>query len=103
MQVGRSFWIAGLGLAVAGAAGCASTYNDRGISDDSITAQIQSNIAQDTNLALAGDSHIDIKTRGGHVELTGAVPSERDRREAADVASRVPGVTRVDNDIDVRG
>ena len=103
MQVGRSFWIAGLGLAVAGAAGCASTYNDRGVSDDGITAQIESNIAHDPNIALAGDSHVDIKTQGGRVELTGVVPSERDRREAAEVASRVPGVTRVDNDIDVRG
>jgi len=103
MQVTKSFGILALGLIAAGVTACASTY-ERTVSDDSaITAQIESNIAHDPNLALAGDSHIDIKTQGGRVELTGVVPSERDRQEAAHVAARVPGVARVDNDIDVRG
>ena len=113
MQVGKSFWMAGLGLAVAGVAGCAGTYDGpyRGASssevrasadDATITQQIQSSLARDPNLDVA-NSRVSIRTEHGRVALSGDVPSERDRQEAADIASRVPGVTRVDNDIDVRG
>jgi len=110
MQITKSFGILGLGLIAAGAVGCAGTYDGpyRGpssnvsasTSDAAITAQIESSLARDPNLNVA-DSRVNIRTENGRVELSGNVPTERDKREAADAASRVPGVARVDNDIKV--
>jgi osmotically-inducible protein OsmY len=52
---------------------------------------------------VTGDKVGDITpvARDGHVVLRGAVDSEDARRAASDVASRVPGVSRVDNELQV--
>jgi len=46
-------------------------------------------------------SDITVKDRDGEVVLTGSVPSYRQYVEAAAVASRVPGVSRVHNCLEV--
>ena len=64
-------------------------------------------IAERVEEALAGDgrlhaTNISVAIAEGTAELSGTVASERERRTAADVCARVPGVRAVENRLTVQ-
>ncbi len=68
------------------------------VKDDWITSQIK----QKLNAAVPGSNDIDVDTKNDVVKLSGSVPSETARTQAVEVASQVPGVKRIKDEIKVQ-
>jgi hyperosmotically inducible periplasmic protein len=64
------------------------------VDDARITAQVNAQLARDTELNAL---RIDVDTAQGRVVLVGVAPSEAARERAAALARAVDGVTEVDN------
>jgi hyperosmotically inducible protein len=64
-----------------------------------IAAQVKGRLAADAGLATASEVNVEVKD--GVVQLSGFVPSIRQRQDAERIASQVAGVTDVDNSIAV--
>jgi len=69
-------------------------------------AQTDELLATAVHEALAQDRRVDaqqvrVEAKGGAVRLLGEVDTNAERDAAADVARRVPGVRRVDNELGV--
>ena len=67
-----------------------------GLSDDAITANVQSALARDP---ATQNSPIKVSTERGVVQLAGFVSANSVRDEAGNVAGSVQGVRSVDNDL----
>lgn len=67
--------------------------------DARITVSVSSALAKDDELHGAS---IDIQTRGGAVRLAGAAPSPAAKARATEIARSVPGVSAVDNQLEVK-
>ena len=67
------------------------------VKDDWITSQIK----QKLNAAVPGANDIDVDTKNDVVKLSGSVQTEMARSEAVQVASQVPGVKQVKDEIKV--
>lgn len=70
------------------------------LSDASITASVNAELARDTELSAL---RIDVDTSGGKVALKGAAPNAEARERAAKLARAVEGVTEVDNQLAIKG
>jgi hypothetical protein len=85
-------------------AACASTPTQEStggyVDDSTITAKVKSNLAQDAKVS-ASDVHV--KTYKGVVDLSGFVNSQSEIPEAKLVASQVPGVKSVHDNLIVKG
>lgn len=68
--------------------------------DEEIADTVRAELAED---ALTADLQIHVWVRHGVVHLRGLVPSIEDAEAAEEVASRVPGVAEVDEQLDVVG
>jgi osmotically-inducible protein OsmY len=80
--------------------GSAITAPASGPTDDStITAGIHRRWAADSTLQALT---LQVETRGGRVLLRGAAPDTASRRHAGELASTVPGVLALHNDISVQ-
>lgn len=66
-------------------------------SDDQITEQVKAAIAAEPTLK---DQKIDVRTKGGEVNLSGLVTDQQLMVTAGHVAEKVPGVKYVINEID---
>jgi len=67
------------------------------VKDDWITSQIK----QKLNAAVPGSNDIDVDTKDDVVKLSGSVQTETARSEAVEIASQVPGVKQVKDEIKV--
>lgn len=68
-------------------------------SDAAITTQVNAELAKDPGLSAL---RINVDTTGGQVILTGSAPDRAAKDRATALASRIKGVTRVENRLDVR-
>jgi hyperosmotically inducible periplasmic protein len=86
----------------AGLAGCQSTSGEvagQAVSDASITAAVQSTLTGDRT---SNFTRVDVGTERGVVHLSGFVPSAAQKKRAEELARRVNGVVRVDNELQIR-
>lgn len=81
-------------------AGCASTPKQEGtgeyVDDTVITTKVKTAILGEQSLKSA---EVNVETFKGVVQLSGFVNSSADINKAVDVASKVPGVKSVKNDM----
>ncbi|MDN3922614.1 BON domain-containing protein [Roseateles violae] len=68
------------------------------VSDASITASINAELAKDSRLSAL---KINVDTQGGRVALSGSAPDEQARQRATELAAGVKGVLSVDNRLTV--
>jgi hyperosmotically inducible protein len=85
-------------------AGCAAspTHDSTGqyIDDATITAKVKTELLTTSGVSGTG---IGVETvRGGEVQLSGFARSAEEKRRAGEIATAVPGVTQVHNDIRIR-
>ena len=85
-----------------GVAGCAVTKGQETtgqyVDDATITSRVKTRFAKDPTVSAM---RIHVDTMKGMVQLTGTAKSDAERQQAAQLASAVPGVTQVQNDIKV--
>lgn len=74
----------------------APELTDTFMADSRITVAIQMKLTGDRNSNFA---RVDVETSHGVVTLTGTVDSDEEKRRAAELARRIDGVARVDNNI----
>jgi hyperosmotically inducible protein len=67
------------------------------VKDEWITSQIK----QKLNAAVPGANDIDVDTKNDIVKLSGSVQTETARSEAVQIASQIPGVRQVKDEIKV--
>lgn len=83
---------------------CAPTQTSRStgetLDDAAITARVKTEIAQTQGIGEA--AMINVDTYRGVVSLAGFVDSEQQRRIAEQAASKVKGVTRVINNLELK-
>ena len=72
---------------------------DRQVKDVQITTQVKAKLASDVRASSI--TNIDVNTTNGVVTLSGQVESHDVARNAETVAESVPGVVRVNNDLQV--
>ena len=70
------------------------------VADAAITASVNAELAKDDKLSAL---KINVDTVGGAVSLRGSAPDALSRDRATRLAAAVKGVTRVDNQLEVRG
>lgn len=68
--------------------------------DTSITAQVKAALVADP---IAKARNVDVEVFKGRVQLNGFVDTAEQRAQAATVASRVIGVTKVENNLEIKG
>ena len=71
----------------------------RNIDDTTITATVQSKLTQDR---MSNFAKVDVDTERGVVNLNGVVKSADQKARAAQLASQVEGVRRVNNQLQVQ-
>ncbi len=69
------------------------------VSDAQITTQVKSKLASDVSASSV--TNIDVNTTNGVVTLAGEVENAEMKRSAETVAAAVPGVVRVNNNLQV--
>ena len=69
-------------------------------SDAALTAKVKTALATNAGLGTAAD--VNVQSYRGVVQLTGFVPPQEDIQRAADAARKVEGVSRVDNNLQVK-
>jgi osmotically-inducible protein OsmY len=83
---------------------CAPTPNSRGtgevIDDAAITTRVNTEITQKSGLGEA--FAINVNTYRGVVSLSGFVDTAKQKQAAEQAASRVPGVKRVENNLQLK-
>ena len=82
------------------AEGCNTTESpNRQVSDLQITTQVKGKLASDVGASSL--TNVDVNTTNGVVTLAGQVESAEVKRNADTVTSGVPGVIRVNNNLQV--
>jgi hyperosmotically inducible protein len=82
------------------AEGCNTSQSpDRQVSDAQITTQIKSKLASDVSASSL--TNIDVNTTNGVVTLAGQVENAEMKRSAETIAASVPGVLRVNDNLQV--
>ena len=82
------------------AAGCNTSQSpNRQLSDTQITTQVKAKLA--SNVRASSLTNIDVNTTNGVVTLAGQVETADIKSNAAAVAAAVPGVVRVNNELQV--
>jgi hyperosmotically inducible protein len=83
---------------------CAPTQTSRGtgqvIDDAAVTARVKTQIAQTQGLGEAASINVD--TYRGVVSLAGFVDNEQQVRAAVQAANKVPGVTKVVSNLQIK-
>jgi|SRR6185437_15833277 len=100
----RSFgFLCTLALAAATLAGCAATSSHeatgQAFDDATITGKVKADFIEDP---LTKGRDISVTTKLGVVQLSGLVDSTEQRAEAVRVAKAVPGVRRVDDELQIK-
>lgn len=93
-----AIWV--LASAALFAQGCNTTQSpNQQVSDVQITTQVKTKLAQ--NVRASSLTNIDVNTTNGVVTLAGQVESEEVKHNSETVAASVPGVVRVNNELQV--
>jgi osmotically-inducible protein OsmY len=80
--------------------GCNTTQSpNQQVSDTQITTQVKTKLAQ--NVRASSLANIDVNTTNSVVTLAGQVESQDVKRSSETVAASVPGVVRVNNELQV--
>ena len=87
-----------LAAALIGLTGCASTEGNSFFDEASTTAKVKKAIYDDPSLKVMD---ISVSTEDGVVALSGTVKNRGQRNKAAQVASRVQGVKKVKNELQI--
>ena len=87
-----------LAAALIGLTGCASTGGNSFFDEASTTAKVKKAIYDDPSLKVMD---ISVSTEDGVVALSGTVKNRGQRNKAALVASRVEGVKKVKNELQI--
>lgn len=99
----RNLSIPALLVAALAATACASTRTQEAageaIDDTGITASIQGKLIDDP---VTKARQIEVETYRGVVQLSGYVDTQASKTRAAEIAMKTKGVTKVDNNLDVR-
>jgi hyperosmotically inducible protein len=99
----KNFNFAAILLAALAAAACASTRTQQApgeaIDDTVITSNIQASLVDDP---VTKARQIEVETFRGVVQLSGYVDTAASKSRAATLAMQTKGVTRVDNNLEVR-
>ena len=102
-QFGKYFSTTLLALALAAAAGCASTSKQEGtgeyVDDTVITTKVKAAVLNEPTLKVA---EINVETFKGVVQLSGFVSSRAAANKAVQVARGVGGVTSVKDDMMIK-
>lgn len=102
-QLGKFLSALFLAIALASAAGCASTSKQEGtgeyVDDTVITAKVKAAILNEPTLKSA---EINVETFKGVVQLSGFVSSQAAANKAVEVSRTVKGVTSVKNDMRIK-
>jgi osmotically-inducible protein OsmY len=69
-------------------------------SDAALTAKVKTALATNAGLGTAAD--VNVQSYRGVVQLNGFVPTQEDIQRAAEAARNVEGVSRVDNNLQVK-
>jgi hyperosmotically inducible periplasmic protein len=97
---GNLLAVAVLASTVMFAEGCNTTQSPaRQVSDAQIATQIKTKLASDVGASSL--ANIDVNTTNGVVTLAGQVENAEIKNKAKTVASSVPGVVRVNNNLQV--
>lgn len=97
--VAPSAFAAGDDAASSSASSSSHSSTGTKIHDATITTKAKAELVGTSGLS-AGDIHV--KTRRGVVMLTGSVPDEQQRGQAADVVRKIDGVRDVRNQLTIR-
>lgn len=85
-------------------AACSPTQTSRGtgevIDDATLTSRVKTEIAQTAGMGEAAAINVD--TYRGVVSLAGFVDNEAQARKAVEIASKVPGVMSVKNNLQIK-
>lgn len=85
---------AGIGI------GCRTNESpEEQVNDAQITAQVKSKLASDVSLSTV--PNVSVNSTNGVVTLSGQVNSGADKAKAGQIASTVPKVVRVDNNLQI--
>ena len=99
----RKFGLAAILVAAISTAACASTRTQQAageaIDDSVITSKIAAALVEDPQTK---ERQIEVETFRGVVQLSGYVDTTASRSRAAEIALKEKGVTRVDNNLEVR-
>ena len=99
----RTFTLPALMVAALAVTACASTRTQQApgeaIDDTAITSRIQGALIDDP---VTKARQIEVETFRGVVQLSGYVDTSASKARAAELAMQTKGVTRVDNNLDVR-
>jgi osmotically-inducible protein OsmY len=71
--------------------------------DTQIVASIRDALTKDLSLSAEARNNIKIVSESGVVTLSGQVATEEEKMKIETFARNVPGVTRVENNLDVKG
>jgi osmotically-inducible protein OsmY len=92
--------VAGFASIAMFAEGCNTTQSpNRQVSDLQITTQVKAKLASDVRASSL--TNVDVNTTNGIVTLAGQVESTDVKRSAETVTASVPGVLRVNNNLQV--
>ena len=69
------------------------------VDDTTITTRVKARFAEDSTVSAM---RINVETLKGEVQLSGFAANAEEKVRAAEVASKVPGVTKVRNNISIR-
>ncbi len=69
------------------------------VDDATITTRVKTRFAEDSRVSAM---RISVETLKGEVQLSGFAATQDEKNHAADIAARVPGVSKVRNNIVVR-
>lgn len=99
----RSIRLAVAGIAIALAAGCATTRTQEStgeyIDDTTLTTKVKAVLLHDSQVSGLA---INVETFKGVVQLSGFAKNDGERRKAAELARAVKGVSEVRNDIIIK-
>jgi osmotically-inducible protein OsmY len=85
---------------MSGASSSSTPASASNAGDSNVNTQVKSALMADRSF---NGQAITVDAKGGVVTLTGSVSTSADKTKAADIAGKVAGVTRVDNQITVSG
>jgi len=98
-MIGKTLAALTLVFAMAGCQAMTGKTAGRNVDDATITGSVKSKLAADKISSL---TRVDVDTNNGVVSLNGVVESAEQKARAQEIASRVDGVSRVVNNLQVQ-
>ena len=92
--------VLGISFLITMTQGCNTTQSpNQQVTDTQITTQVKTKLAQ--NVGASSIANIDVNTTNGVVTLAGQVQNETVKHNSEQVANSIPGVVRVNDELQV--